>query len=129
MNRLQKSLFPCVLLNSVLQIASHSKSMGDPAEQVDLIRLAYLFEDFLGLVALLRWEYEIGFFNPVVSTARSAASLVLHSRVCCTSPSLSHPLVSPISSNVSSRDPPLALYENQKGESWTYPQQQYSKPP
>ena len=47
MDRLEKSLFLRKLLNSVLQIASHSKPMSYPAEKVDLIWLADLLENFL----------------------------------------------------------------------------------
>jgi hypothetical protein len=60
-NSLQKCLFPSKLLDLVAQITAHAKSMHNSTEQIDLIRLLGLREDYFRFVTLFGRENCVSF--------------------------------------------------------------------
>jgi hypothetical protein len=59
-NSLQKCLLLSKLLNLVAQITAHAKSMHNSTEQIDLIRLLGLRQDYFRFVTLFGRENGVG---------------------------------------------------------------------
>ena len=76
-NRLQEGLLLGKFLWSLGRVAANGKPVHDTREQVDLVRLAALLEDFLGPVTLLGGEDGVGLGGRDGERALEAAELSL----------------------------------------------------
>ena len=76
-NGLQEGLFLGILLDLFARVTAHGKPMHDTREQVDLVRVAALLEDFLRPVTLLRGENGVGLGGRDGERALEAAELIL----------------------------------------------------
>lgn len=76
-NCLQEGLFLGILLRPLAGVTANGKPVHDTREQVDLVRLAALLEDFLGPVTLLGGEDGVGLGGRDGERALEAAELIL----------------------------------------------------